>query len=232
MTFEFDTSGHVIVQGSQRDLSGLVEMAAVNWESLSPFVQGYVEAMFKSTQKPFPWMRNRRVAELSAGPMIEFMEAPRDMLAGEWLVVDRDNSGAAISYGCETSTMEITQERGWVIVSDRGCFMRTGGYWDGDRRCVMHFKAPWRAAKHIEDVGGYSRPPVKRLAFSDLAPETLAWITEDCLNASTERHVFGHAIKAKDGAAFWRNCQGGYAQGFRPLTPYLGGDGKIYFKEN
>lgn len=67
--------------------------------------------------------------------------------------------------------------------------------------------------------------------FSDLAPETLARIIENCAKAQTYRqHQAGFTPAARHGRFFWadrqRNCQGG----FPPLTVSLGDDGKVYLR--
>jgi|SRR6185312_6992959 len=58
-------------------------------------------------------------------------------------------------------------------------------------------------------------------AFSDLAPETLARIMEDCERVS-------HYLR---GGEFWKWRQAGKLFDFPPLTPYLGDDGKVYLRD-
>ena len=66
-------------------------------------------------------------------------------------------------------------------------------------------------------------------AFSDLAPETLARIVEDCATRMAERPRLG---SEKDGEHFWRARQRGtWEATFPPLTVYLGDDGKVYLRE-
>jgi hypothetical protein len=134
MTFQFDTSGEVgPMPGPYRELG----RDFVSWSDLSPFEQGYVEAMFS---------------------------AP-------------------------------------IMVSGP----------DGDE-------------------------PLRHPAFSDLAPETLARIREDCAKLKPYMGRFLYVNTKSDGALFWNNRKGpgalrhfGYS--FPPLTPYIGDDGKVYLKE-
>lgn len=108
-------------------------------------------------EKPFPWMRNRRVAAQSP----EYLEAPSGALTGSWLVCDRDDyrdgkyvatgCGMPMSYGSERCPYEVSTERGgWVIVSKRGQYLRSNGAWSGDRRLVRRFKTPLAAARAAE----------------------------------------------------------------------------------
>ena len=128
MTFQFDTSGVVYVL-----VPGCVTERPRVWPDLSPFVQGYVEALFAG------WKN-------------------------------------------EGKTFEAFKTRGY-------------------------------------------RP----LGFRDLAPETLARITEDC-------ELFGSDgfNEAAYGRAFWADRHlGGFpwSTDFPPQTPYLGDDGKVYLRE-
>lgn len=78
------------------------------------------------------------------------------------------------------------------------------------------------------------------LGFSDIAPETLARIMKDCERALTTQ-LWGNS--AVDGRLFWsertEELFSGFWGGqqtllcedlFPPLTPYLGGDGKVYLR--
>lgn len=73
-----------------------------------------------------------------------------------------------------------------------------------------------------------ARLPLRRAAFRDLAPETLARIIADC-----ERFL---SLPRTDSAAVGRDCWNrrhgpfGYA-GFPPLTVQLGDDGKVRFAQ-
>lgn len=76
---------------------------------------------------------------------------------------------------------------------------------------------------------------MRSAAFSDLAPETLARIIEDC-----ERFVGDPSTnRADNGAACWRMRNRSPHRFFfqeqfpddGPLTPYLGDDGKVYLRE-
>lgn len=75
-------------------------------------------------------------------------------------------------------------------------------------------------------VGRYA--PV---AFSDLAPATLAWIMDDCGKWQREWSPSGNLTSHEQGVYLWNLRQadkGSRGIGFPPLTPYLGNDGKIY----
>lgn len=76
-------------------------------------------------------------------------------------------------------------------------------------------------------------------AFSDLAPETLARIIEDCTEFTGRAFTFAETAEA--GSQCWAMQQArwpGYSgqavlRGrFPPLTPYLGDDGKVYLRES
>jgi hypothetical protein len=140
MTFKFDTSGVIYVPSHH---GGTVRFG---WGGLTPFEQGYVEAMF---------------AEWWSG-----LEKDRLLLSKANVVGTNDHVAG------------------------------------------------------LQRIQGACR-------FSDLAPETLARIREDCGRYKMER------LQAReDGARFWavRNDSTG-CEGFPPLTPYLGDDGKVYLRE-
>lgn len=72
----------------------------------------------------------------------------------------------------------------------------------------------------------------KQPAFSDLAPETLARIMEDCEACENEvMAAYPEDRRRKAGAWFWSERQAGKMGAFPPLTPYLGDDGKVYLRE-
>lgn len=97
------------------------------------------------------------------------------------------------------------------------------------------------------DFPGEPEVGLQSIAFSDLAPETLARIMEDC---EAHRHWWrgrGSLLASDDtaanGADFWRNRNTGWPclaaadrseapHRWLPLTPYLGDDGKVYLKES
>jgi len=105
---------------------------------------------------------------------------------------------------------------------------------------------PWRWSDLSPFVQGYVEAMFARLAasegltesnprpfgFSDLAPETLARIVEDCGRRvdGWPPHV-GDAEWRSLGARFWtqRSTPSRY-QHWVPLTPYLGDDGKVYLR--
>lgn len=66
-----------------------------------------------------------------------------------------------------------------------------------------------------------------RFGFSDLAPETLARIMEDC----ETRHPLFQDNRA-GGERFWITRQLNGLADFTPLTPYLADDGKVHLKES
>lgn len=64
--------------------------------------------------------------------------------------------------------------------------------------------------------------------YSDLAPETLARIIEDCAKFV---HKFGEDLNTRaNGARLWNDRQTSRPTGFGPLTPYLSDDGKVHLK--
>lgn len=72
---------------------------------------------------------------------------------------------------------------------------------------------------------GWGDRPLEHFAFSDLASETLEVILKDCATFKDARPF--------DGKLFWDQRQRGQwtVQGFPPVVPYLGDDGKIYLLE-
>jgi hypothetical protein len=78
---------------------------------------------------------------------------------------------------------------------------------------------------------GSSRIPHFPLAFSDLAPETLARIREDCKAADHLRPGVSADGDRSAGRVFWELRQDGALDRSPPSTPYLGDDGKVYLKD-
>lgn len=99
------------------------------------------------------FLRNRRVA---AQPVVVMAGTT----ARTWIVADRDDyregvyvgcgEGNPIKYATEGVPYEVSQDQGWVIVSDRGQYLRSTGLWVGDRRRIRRFKTPAAAARFVE----------------------------------------------------------------------------------
>lgn len=70
--------------------------------------------------------------------------------------------------------------------------------------------------------------PAREVAFSDLAPETLARIIADCAAACLHPMPFCATYSA-EGGSFWSERQDGVYVAFPPLTVWLGDDGKVRF---
>lgn len=69
--------------------------------------------------------------------------------------------------------------------------------------------------------------------FSDLAPETLVRIVEDCSSAQNIFSGLGFKTGAKEGRYFWigqssGQLTGAWSAAFPPQTVTLGDDGKVY----
>lgn len=91
-------------------------------------------------------------------------------------------------------------------------------------------------------AGGQISPTRLYLGFSDLAPETLARIVEDCARFRSYGEHEGFKCcddTGEHGRQFWekRNWRPWPAHaavyerdGFPPLTAYLGDDGKVYLR--
>lgn len=80
---------------------------------------------------------------------------------------------------------------------------------------------------------GFAARGHRPIAFSDLAPETLARIIADCAAFVKEYPGWDHR---DGGRLFWASRQGGatgwpayMSEGFPPLTVLLGDDGKVRF---
>ncbi len=164
--FQFDTSGDVAAIPPVGDMSAF----SYQWSDLSPFVQGYVEAMMQSSRT--------------------LTIAPERCICG--------------------------MSRGWFVRIDERISEQPIKFSQGpDFRC----------------------PDCKRVAdgipcaFSDLAPETLARILEDC------GRFVGKDSSKEQGESCWRvrNHPMGLFQEIYPdcpaLTPYLGVDGRVYLRE-
>lgn len=71
--------------------------------------------------------------------------------------------------------------------------------------------------------------------FSDLSPEALGMILQDCeriQGRAREGLTNGLARPTDPGGAFWRLRQRGiYGDDFPPLTPFLADDGKVHLRE-
>jgi len=191
-TFKLDTSG-VVADYREGGMHTLADVGVIlpgtpieninraerlrtgwTWPDLSPFVQGYIEALFE-----------------------------------------------ALGYGDSPERAEARahRERGWVC-------NWTGGH------CPSGCGSPCTYTIDSTHCGGgkvvqdYNRRPT----FSDLAPETLARIMEDC-----ER--FGAMCEANlwliQGNEFWIMRQRGDLtdKDFPPLTLYLSDDGKVRFRD-
>jgi hypothetical protein len=123
-----------------------------------------------------------------------------------------------MTFQLDTSGHVSSDEHGWSEAwSDLDPF--TQGYVEAFLRDC------W--SRRMRDVHG-GLWPVKP-AFSDLSPETLARIVEDCAEI---KDAEPHDIWTKgDGEAFWRDRNDGCHLGVQPLTAYLGDDGKVYLRE-
>lgn len=67
------------------------------------------------------------------------------------------------------------------------------------------------------------------VVFSDLAPETLVRIIEDCATLA-RRAGYLVAPDAEQGAITWRQRQGGEISEFPPITLYLNDAGKVVIR--
>jgi hypothetical protein len=185
--FEFDTSGAVYCAGGFK--AHTPPKSLIFWPELSPFVQGYVEALLSAL--------NTDRKPIATAVMVDVLEAVR--VAEGWTWREGDSRVGRVSARYE-------------IKAD-----------PGNNRYVAT-----------------PRP----LGFSDLAPETLARIMEDCERIQTRpisaTHNWGTNTLA--GKMFWRDRATGfaglgleprirYSEVFPPLTVYLGDDGKVYLRE-
>ena len=76
--------------------------------------------------------------------------------------------------------------------------------------------------------------PLRRVAYRDLAPETLARIIADCEQALADK-LCGYMNYSETGAMFWKERQADQLNGmeprFPPLTVSLNDQGKVVFGE-
>lgn len=111
------------------------------------------------TDKPLPWRSNRRVAAMEPEYLLGEM-------SHRWMVCDRysptnkgDPRGKAMTYGCEGMLLTVMDDHmGWVVVNDRGQFLRSNG-WTGDNRRIRRFKTPQAAAAVAETIPLFTRQP-------------------------------------------------------------------------
>lgn len=92
-------------------------------------------------------------------------------------------------------------------------------------------------AKRLNEERLAARMPLRRVRFSDLAPETLARIIADCEAFAPGRHPwltpteYGGAFYAARQVGFseWSVDPADYGHRFPPLAIQLGDDGKVSF---
>jgi len=129
-----------------------------------------------------------------------------------------DTSGAVAHPSPETSVIKAYR---WV---DLDAF--TQGYVEALLSCSR--------GKCLMVLAGGDLDNARPVAFSDLAPETLALILEDCA-AYQAKYLRDYEATPDRAASFWSWRQAEKAPEdrsaeFPPLTPYLG-DGKVYLRE-
>lgn len=121
---------------------------------------------------------------------------------------------------------------GWRIGGDT---FRNCAFDDLDPFTQGYVEALLKAADATPGV-----PHDRHLAFSDLAPETLARIVEDC--AAMAAHFPHVSFIAEDGRRFWVARGKGFVAGyhftggelkaaFPPRTAHIGDDGKVYLRD-
>lgn len=172
--------------------------------NLNSFTQGYVEALLRALPRPDghkPTMPMRRALMALAAS-----SDGRLAISDFYRALGVTNRGRHLVY-------HRMQDRHWVEPCGTG-------------------------AAHVE-ILPWGRTALRPFGFSDLAPETLARIMEDC-----ERYITHAKRKEHDqrffrdnaglGEVFWavrQTDKAVWAYVFRPLTPYLGEDGKVYLRE-
>lgn len=182
MTFQLDTSGYIRVwKGDRAD--------DYRWLDLSPFVQGYVEAMFADT-----WRARHALAASACTLQANALQRkiPGNMIAG------RDQQQLVINK------LRVRADRHRAKAAE-GC-------------------------RKNQIPGG--------LGFSDLAPETLARIIEDCAQITTDpagrapgdKESWNWPNTETSGRRFWKGRNLGQLPNFSPLTIYLGDDGLVRFQ--
>lgn len=194
MAFKLDTSGSV---GPKMDAKPPL-LFDFRWGDLSPFTQGYIEALFASFRETMTRAdeRKRPACTLSDG-QIWLLKHGRGGFSRTTLRVPFSGHGSkATNVMCAGLI-----RRGWLEKKDNGIVQITEA---GER--ALHTATP--------------------LAFSDLAPETLARIIADCEAAQVAQA--DHSYKST-GLEFWMVRQRGHVASFPPLTVQLGDDGKVRF---
>lgn len=161
------------------------------------------------TDKPFPWMLNRRVAAMEP----EFLGG--EELTKKWVVCDRfspprapaeseDPRGNPTTYGCEDMLLTVTKSdtRTWVVCNDRGQFLRTTG-WAGENRRIRRFKSPQAAAAFAETVPEFERPTCVQPA----EPTRTWWFLENHDGEWLENEPHGDFTRDPNKAMKWPNAQ-------------------------
>lgn len=112
---------------------------------------------------------------------------------------------------------------------------RDGSYlrWENLSPFCQGYVEAMLSGVRVHGVGEYASSRSAR--FSDLAPETLARIMEDCakgVELSIAPLGRQYNDNASGGACLYEDRQSGRLTGisFPPLTVYLGDEGKIYFR--
>lgn len=215
--FTLDTSG-VVWAPVRNDVQNVFA-----WSDLSPFEQGYVEALFASlTPAPYePWRK------------VKLTDAQRSVLtqSGPPHTYSRQHSSSARTVGSLTDRGLVTWCWGtpidWaeVRLTEAGrAALNPANY----ERC------PCGAPSHIEEAAcvscGRTKPWAQPPGFSDLAPEALATIRKGCADIERNFATWIHHTDMSGGEA-WRARQLGKLKGFPPLTVTLADDGKVYLRE-
>lgn len=249
--FTLDTSGVALMPSP-----GIDEPAhPVVWSDLSPFEQGYVEAMFASiAEDPYarkgpppraklPRSEERLQEALSF--LTDYSEnmrkhAPRgeeaDYAAVYWIPREPSYSWPSTYGDFQPATLKAGIAKGFIE-------RKRDGFHE------YRITPQGRAALHAdyasqEACAGCNRPTARTEAaciqcgktkdwaqppgFSDLSPEALARILKDC--EAILATGWGQQATSEDGARTWEARQRGSFRDFPPSIPYLADDGKVHLR--
>lgn len=196
--FTLDTTGEVLVSIA---LGVPAEVAGgYRWKDLSPFVQGYLRAAFEGLRGEATPAITAALADV----------ANHDSRARNQPLLRE--CGKALRERCHWSgthswpaTCDKLREIGLVIVVMPVTSLTAG------------------PVSEPTELGRAVSPFL--LGFSDLAPEALAAVLRDCERYRGRTSSSSGAV----GALFWMNRSGGHlsGDGWSPLSPFLGDDGKV-----
>lgn len=253
--FTLDTSGAVI----QPQVPGGRASYRWEWSDLSPFAQGYVEALFASLGDDPSAKRSPPARAKISRPQERLQEAlsflsdystnmrknaPRgkedEWGAVYWMPREPSYSWSTAYGDFQPATLYAGVDKGLIERKRDGYHeyrITPAGRaalhpdWDSYETCAECDRRIPRAEAACIHCGK-TKPWAQPFGFSDLSPEALALILRDCEAYEASGRVVGlWRGDADQGAHFWRWRSQAADAAFPPLTPYLSDEGKVCLRE-